>query len=531
MMRLKLRAGLALAVGLAILAAPALAQDQQQRPNILVIMGDDVGYWNVSYNSRGMMGYETPNIDRIADEGLIFTDYYGEQSCTAGRAAFITGQSGFRTGLLKVGLPGAELGLQPEDPTLAELLKPLGYATGQFGKNHLGDRNAYLPTVHGFDEFFGNLYHLNAEEEPENPDYPQDPAFRDQFGPRGVLRCRATETDSGQSDPRFGPMGRQECEDTGPLTIERMKTVDDEFMSATLDFIDRSDEAGTPWFVWFNSTRMHFYTHVSDEYAGTSELNFYADGMLQHDDQVGTLLGKLDELGVADDTIVIYTTDNGPHYNEWPDGGITPFRGEKNTNWEGAFRVPAAVRWPGRIPAGTVVNGIVSHKDWVPTLLAAAGEPDIKEELLAGYQAGDKSFKVHLDGFNMLPYFEGAAEESPRSDFFYFSDDGELIGLRYERWKFVFAEQRAKQFMVWSNPFVTLRVPKIFDLRMDPFERADENSNNYQHWWIRHAFLLVPAQALVAQQLESVRAFPPRQKPASFNMEQVLDTLEEGQGG
>jgi arylsulfatase A-like enzyme len=512
------------------LAATPLAAQEQQKPNILVIMGDDIGYWNLSYNNRGMMGYQTPNIDRIAEEGLIFTDYYGEQSCTAGRAAFITGQSGFRTGLLKVGLPGAPLGLQKEDPTLAELLKPLGYATGQFGKNHLGDRNEFLPTVHGFDEFFGNLYHLNAEEEPENPDYPKDPAFRAKFGPRGVLKCHATATDSGQTDPRFGPMGKQECEDTGPLTIERMKTVDNEFLGAALDFIDRAQSEKKPWFVWFNPTRMHFYTHVPDQYAGKSGLNFYADGMLQHDDDVGTLLKKLDDLGVADNTIVIYTTDNGPHYNEWPDGGITPFRGEKNANWEGAFRVPAAVRWPGHIPAGTVANGIVAHKDWVPTLMAAAGEPDIKDKLLNGYQAGDKTFKVHLDGFNMLPYFEGQTSEDPRNDFFYLSDDGELIGLRYQRWKLVFAEQRAKQFMVWSNPFVKLRVPKVFDLRMDPFERADENSNNYNHWWIRHAFLLVPAQALVAQALETVKEFPPRQKPASFNMDQILGKLEQGQG-
>ena len=519
-------AGAILALG----AAPVAAQDAS-RPNILVIMPDDIGYWNVSYNNRGMMGYATPHIDRVADEGLIFTDYYGEQSCTAGRAAFITGQSGFRTGLLKVGLPGSKLGLQPEDPTLAELLKPLGYRTGQFGKNHLGDRNEFLPTVHGFDEFFGNLYHLNAEEEPENPDYPKDPAFRAEFGPRGVLKCTATEVDSGEDDPRFGPMGKQQCEDTGPLDIERMKNVDDEFLEASLDFIERAHEAGEPFFVWHNPSRMHFYTHVKDELLGKTGLNFYADAMAEHDGHVGQLLDKLDELGIADNTIVIYTTDNGPHYNEWPDGGVSPFRGEKNTNWEGAFRVPAAVRWPGHIPAGTVANGIVSAKDWVPTLMAAVGVPDVKEQLLEGYQAGDKTYKVHLDGYDMLPYFEGAQETSPRELFFYLSDTGELIGLRYDRWKFVFAEQRAEQFMVWSEPFVTLRLPKIFDLRMDPFERADVDSNNYMRWWTQHVFLLVPAQQYVAETLQTVRDFPPRQRPASFNMEQVLQSLEEGKGG
>jgi arylsulfatase A-like enzyme len=518
------------AAGLLALTAPAFAQNAD-RPNILVIMGDDIGYWNLSYNNRGMMVYKTPNIDRIAEGGTIFTDYYGEQSCTAGRAAFLTGQSGIRTGLLKVGLPGADLGLQHEDPTLAELLKPLGYRTGQFGKNHLGDRNEFLPTVHGFDEFFGNLYHLNAEEEPENPDYPKNPAFKEQFGPRGVLRCKATDETNETEDPRFGPYGKQVCEDTGPLTIERMKTVDEEFLAASLDFIERAHEAGEPFFVWHNATRMHFYTHVKDEQLGTTGLNFYADGMVEHDGHVGQLLDKLDELGIAENTIVLYTTDNGPHFNEWPDGGITPFRGEKNTNWEGGFRVPAAVRWPGKIRESAAVNGLVSHQDWVPTLMAAAGVPDIREKLLQGYEAAGKSFKVHLDGHNMLPLLTGEAEESPRPAFLYFSDDGELVAMRYQRWKMVFAEQRAKQFMVWSNPFVQLRVPKIFDLRMDPFERADENSNNYMHWWIRHAFLLVPAQAYVAEKAKTLAEFPPRQKPASFNMDQVLEKLQEGQGG
>jgi arylsulfatase len=515
-----------IAVGGAILLAGGAAVAQETRPNILVIWGDDIGYWNVSYNSKGMMGYSTPNIDRIAVEGVTFTDYYGEQSCTAGRASFITGQSGIRTGLLKVGLPGAPTGLQPEDPTLADLLKNHGYRTGQFGKNHLGDRNEFLPTVHGFDEFFGNLYHLNAEEEPELADYPDDPAFREQYGPRGVLRCRATEAPGGVEDPRFGPMGAQACEDTGPLTIERMKTVDQEFLEASLAFIEEAHAAGEPFFVWHNSTRMHYYTHIGEEFDGASGLNFYADGMLEHDDDVGALLAKLDELGIADNTIVYYSTDNGPHYNQWPDGGITPFRGEKNTNWEGAFRVPAAIRWPGVIPVGTVKNGLVSHNDLLPTFMAAVGEPDIKEKLREGYEANGKTFRVHLDGFNLLPYLTGETEESPRRAFFYFSDDGEMLGLRYERWKAVFAEQLSHGFAVWRDPFIKLRAPKIFDLRMDPFERADTDSNNWNDWWGRHAFLLVPMQGFVAETLQTLVEYPPRQRPAAFNMDEVLGTMQ-----
>jgi arylsulfatase len=509
----------------------APASEEQDRPNILVIMGDDIGYWNVSYNNRGMMGYQTPNIDRLAEEGLTFTDYYAEQSCTAGRAAFITGQSPVRTGLTKVGLPGAPIGLQEEDPTLAELLQPLGYRTGQFGKNHLGDRNEFLPTLHGFDEFFGNLYHLNAEEEPENPDYPADPAFRERFGPRGVLRCTATEEVDQTEDPRFGVMGAQSCEDTGPLTIERMRTVDQEFLDAAVDFIDRAHEADEPFFVWFNATRMHFYTHLDEEASGQTGLNFYADGMVEHDGHVGDLLDHLDELGIADNTIVVYTTDNGPHYNEWPDGGISPFRGEKNTNWEGGFRVPAVVRWPGQIPGGEVLNGVVSHQDWLPTLMAAVGVPDIADRLLDGYEVDGTTYQVHLDGYNQLPYLTGDAEDSARREFFYFNDDGQLTAVRYNRWKVVFLEQRARQFMVWAEPFVELRVPRIFDLRMDPFERASTDSNNYNHWWIRHAFLLVPAQSLVADFLESFQDFPPRQEPASFNVDEVLRRLQEGQSG
>jgi arylsulfatase len=512
-----------LAMGLlfVLLASPVKGEAQQDKakPNILVIMADDIGYWNLSYNSFGMMGYMTPHIDRIAHEGTTFTDYYGEQSCTAGRAAFITGQYPVRTGLTKVGMPGAEVGIQPQDPLLPELLKPLGYATGQFGKNHLGDRDEFLPTNHGFDEFFGNLYHLNAEEEPEHPDYPKDPEFRKRFGPRGVIHSWAQ------------PDGSQKIEDTGPLTVERMKTVDKEFLTAGLDFIDRQHKAGKPWFVWFNPSRMHYYTHIPDDYRGKSGLNFYADGMLQHDDQVGVLLKKLDDLGVAENTIVIYTTDNGPHYNQWPDGGITPFRGEKNTNWEGAFRVPAAVRWPGKIPAGRVINQIVSHQDWLPTLVAAAGVPDIKERLLKGQKTGNKTFKVHLDGYNILPLLTNQAKETPRKGFFYFSDDGELLCERYNRWKVVFAEQRAHRFDVWRDPFVKLRAPKIFDLRMDPFERADTDSNNYNEWWSRHAFILVPAQAYAANLLATFKDFPPRQKPAAFNLDEVMRKMEKSPSG
>jgi arylsulfatase len=485
-----------------------------QKPNILIIWGDDIGTWNISYNNRGMMGYRTPNIDRIGNEGVAFTDYYGQQSCTAGRAAFITGQNPLRTGLTKVGMPGADLGLRPEDPTIAEMLKPPGYATGQFGKNHLGDKDEFLPSNHGFDEFFGNLYHLNAEEEPELPDYPKDPAFRKKFGPRGVIHSFA--------DGRI--------EDTGPLTKKRMETIDEEINEKTLDFIDRAHKDGKPFFVWWNSTHMHFRTHVKKEYEGRSGQGFYNDAMVYHDDLVGVLLKKLDDLGIADNTIVMYSTDNGPHYNSWPDAGITPFRSEKNTNWEGAFRVPAFVRWPGKIRAGTVLNGIVSHQDWLPTLLAAAGEPDIKEKLLAGHKAGTRTFKVCIDGFNMLPYLTGEVKESPRDSFFYINDDGQLVALRFNDWKLVFMEQRAKTMALWQEPFVPLRFPKIFNLRRDPFERADRNSNTYWDWIFDHGFMLVPAQAYVAQQIQSLKEFPPRQKPASFNLDRVLEQLHDASG-
>ncbi len=492
-------------------AIPHTATDT--KPNILVIWGDDIGYWNVSYNNQGMMGYKTPNIDRIAQEGMRFTDYYGEQSCTAGRSAFITGQSPVRTGLTKVGLPGADLGLQPEDPTLAELLKPLGYMTGQFGKNHLGDRDEFLPTNHGFDEFFGNLYHLNAEEEPEHPDYPKDPNFHKKFGPRGVIQSRADG----------------KVKDTGPLTRKRMETIDEEFLAATEDFIKRAHKANKPFFVWFNASRMHFYTHIKPEHRGISGQNFYADGMVEHDGHVGELLKLLDDLGIADNTIVFYSTDNGPHYNEWPDGGIAPFRGEKNTNWEGGYRVPAVIRWPGKIPAGSVSNEIASHQDWVPTFLTAAGMPDIKEKLKKGYRAGEKTFKVHLDGYNLLPLLTGEDNEGPRKAFFYFNDDAELVGLRYNDWKAVFAEQRASRFDVWRDPFVWLRAPKLFHLRRDPFERADTDSNNYNRWWAEHAFVFVPSQYIVAEFLKTFKDFPPRQNPAKFNVEDVMKILQEVQ--
>jgi len=490
-------------------------QAKSGKPNILIIWGDDIGWFNVSAYNLGIMGYKTPNIDRIAREGALFTDWYGQQSCTAGRAAFITGQSPIRTGLTKVGLPGADLGLRPEDPTIAELLKPLGYTTGQFGKNHLGDKDEFLPTVHGFDEFFGNLYHLNAEEEPELPDYPKDPAFKQRFGPRGVLHCWADGK------------GGQRIEDTGPLTKKRMETIDDEVTEQALDFIDRAHSKGTPFFMWYNTSAMHFRTHCAEKHKGKSGQGDYNDVMVAHDENIGRMLDKLDELGIAEDTIVMYSTDNGPHYNSWPDAGITPFRSEKNTNWEGGWRVPAFVRWPGKFAAGTVLNGIVTHQDWAATLVAAAGEPNVKEKLLEGYQAGDKTFTVHLDGYNMLPYLTGEVEESPRKFFFYFGDDGDLLAIRYQDWKAVLLEQRATRLQCWAEPFVTLRVPKIFHLRRDPFERADENSNTYWDWLLDHAFLIYGMQALVAGQIEDFVKYPPRQKPASFNLDAVMRQLEE----
>ena len=496
-----------------LFAAPATAQD---RPNILVIWGDDIGQFNVSAYNMGMMGYETPNIDRIADEGMIFTDSYGEQSCTAGRSTFITGQSGFRTGLLKVGLPGADVGLQPEDVTIAELLKPHGYATGQFGKNHLGDRDDMLPTNHGFDEFLGSLYHLNAEEEPENEDYPHDVvladgrSFQEAFGPRGVLHSFA--------DGRI--------EDTGPLTRKRMETVDEETLDGAVSFIRRANDADQPFFVWYNTTRMHVWTHLKAESEGVTGLGIYPDGMVEHDGHVGTLLDLLDELGIADNTIVYYSTDNGAETFTWPDGGTTPFRGEKNTNWEGGYRVPAMIRWPGVIEPGQISNEIISQLDWLPTFLAAAGEPNVKEELLVGKQVGDRTFKVHLDGYNFLPYLQGETDVGPRREFFYFNDDGNLVGLRYNNWKVVFAEQRAHGLDVWQDPFTQLRLPKIFNLRSDPFERADHEAIGYGAWRFDRLFLLVPAQAYVGKFLGTFQEFPPRQKPSSFSIDQVLEGMQ-----
>jgi arylsulfatase len=518
------RAWAAAASALAIVfLASAPASAQQSKPNILVIMGDDIGIPNISVYSHGMMGYKTANIDRIAKEGVLLTDYYAEQSCTAGRASFITGQYGIRTGLTKVGLPGATVGIQDEDPTLAQLLKPLGYRTGQFGKNHLGDRNEYLPTVHGFDEFFGNLYHLNAEEEPENPDYPKDMSFRAKFGPRGVLDCKATNFDDPTVDPRFGRVGKQTIVDTGPLTRTRMETIDQVFRDRAIDFMERSVDADEPFFVWFAPSRMHFFTHVPSEWSGKSGLNPYADGMLQHDNDVGVLLDKLDELGIADNTIVLYTGDNGVHAATWPDAGVTWFRSEKTTNWEGAYRVPMLVRWPGKIPAGSVSNEIMAAIDWVPTLMAAAGEPNIVEKVKQGYRADGRTFKRYIDGMNFLPTLTGKEAKGPRDMFLYFNDSAQLTSLRYRRWKAVFMEQLAIGQAVWRDPWTELRAPKIFDLRMDPFERADEDSNTYEDWWVRRAFLIVPTQPLVGEFLSTLEEFPPSQEPASFNLDQVFD--------
>jgi arylsulfatase A-like enzyme len=488
------------------------------KPNILILWGDDIGWWNISYNNRGQMGYRTPNIDRIGNEGATFTDYYGQQSCTAGRAAFITGQNPIRTGLTKVGMPGADTGLKADDPTIAGLLKPLGYATGQFGKNHLGDKDEFLPTLHGFDEFFGNLYHLNAEEEPEDVDYPKNPEFRKHFGPRGVLHCRADGK------------GGQTIEDTGPLTKKRMETIDDEVTERALGFIDKCNKDGKPFFLWYNTTAMHFRTHCAEKHRGKSGQGFYNDVMVAHDEHIGQMLAKLDELGIADNTIVMYSTDNGPHYNTWPDGGITPYRSEKNTNWEGGWRVPVFVRWPGQIKAGTVYNDVASHQDWLPTLLAVAGDPDISAKLLQGHKVGDRTYKVHIDGYNLVPYLTGAAKQSPRNFFFYISDDGDILGIRMGDWKVVLMEQRAQQLMCWFEPFVKLRAPKIFNLRRDPFERADHNSNTYWDWLISHAYIIYEMQGLVAQQIQAFVKFPPRQKPGSFNLDEVLRHLQESSG-
>ncbi|MCP3406401.1 arylsulfatase [Bradyrhizobium sp. CCGB01] len=497
-------------------AAPATAQPavpSGRQPNILFIMGDDIGWFNVSAYNMGIMGYRTPNIDRIGREGAVFTDWYGQQSCTAGRAAFITGQTPVRTGLTKVGLPGAELGLGPLDPSVADVLRTYGYATGQFGKNHLGDRDEHLPTAHGFDEFFGNLYHLNAEEEPENPDYPKDPEFRKRFGPRGVIKSSADG----------------KIENTGPLTKKRMETIDEEFLDAAKDFIGRQHRANKPWFCYFNSTRMHVFTHLKPGSQGKTGKGLYPDGMVETDGHVGELLKLVDDLGVADDTIIVYTTDNGAEVFTWPDGGATPFKGEKATNWEGGFRVPCLIKWPGVIKPGTVINDICAHEDFIPTFAAANGDVDLVERTKKGTTLNGKQFKAHFDGFNLLPFLKGEAKESPRSEFLYWSDDGDLMAIRVRDWKIAFMEQHAEinpklPIGVWQGQFTKLRVPNLYNLRADPFERAT-TSMLYSDWHSHRVFLLVPAQAIVAKYIESFKEFPPRAKAASFTIGDVLDNI------
>lgn len=496
-----------------VAAAPAA----DKKPNILVIWGDDIGYWNVSAYNQGMMGYKTPNIDRLAREGALFTDWYGQQSCTAGRACFITGQAGYRTGMLKVGMPGAKEGLKARDVTIAELLKAQGYATGQFGKNHLGDLDEHLPTAHGFDEFFGSLYHLNAEDEPEHPDYYKDPALKKKFGTRGVINCKANAD------------GTQTIESTGPLTKKRMETIDEEVTTKALDFMERQKKAGKPFFLWWNSTRMHIWTRLKAESQGKSGLGIYPDGMVEHDGHVGQVLAKLKELGLDENTIVMYSTDNGAEKFTWPDGGQSPFRGEKNTNWEGGYRVPCAIRWPGVIKPGTVLNDIFAHEDMLPTLLSAAGVPDVKEQLMKGMKVGDKTFKVHLDGYNITDALAGRTP-SPRHEFFYFNDDGSLVGLRYDQWKVVFAEQREHGMNVWQEPFVPLRLPKLFNLRSDPFETADHEGMDYNRWRTEHIFLIYGAQAYVGKFLATFKEFPPSQRPGSFSIDQAMEKLQAGAG-
>ena len=502
-------------------AAPAAGR----KPNILVIWGDDIGTWNISHNSRGMMGYKTPNIDRLAREGVSFTDYYGQQSCTAGRAAFLGGNVPVRTGMTKVGLPGAKEGWQKTDVTIATVLKAQGYATGQFGKNHQGDRDEHLPTMHGFDEFFGNLYHLNAEEEPENRDYPGNKklangkTFRETYGPRGVLKCKADGK------------GGQTIENTGPLTKKRMETIDEETRAAAKDFIARQSKGGQPFFCWWNATRMHFRTHVKEANLGKSGQDEYSDGMVEHDGHVGELLQAIDDLGLADDTIVLYSTDNGPHYNTWPDACTTPFRSEKNSNWEGAYRVPAFVRWPGKFPAGVTLNGIVSHEDWLPTFAAAAGAPDIKTKLATGVELNGRKYRNAIDGYDQTAYLSGKAETSPRSEFFYVNDDGQVVAIRYDDWKAVFLENRGVAFEVWREPFTELRVPLLFNLRRDPFEKAHPNATTYNDWFIDRAFVAVPLQQIAGRFLMSMKDFPPSQTPGSFNLEKIQKQIEAAGAG
>ncbi len=509
---------------------PSTAQAaDKKKPNILILWGDDIGGFNISAYNMGMMGYKTPNIDSIGREGAVFTDWYGQQSCTAGRAAFITGQSPIRTGLTKVGLPGAPEGMKKEDPTLAELLKPLGYMTGQFGKNHLGDRNDMLPTVHGFDEWFGNLYHLNAEEEPENPDYPKNPAFKARFGPRGVLHCYATDKDDPTVDPRFGKVGKQTIENTGLLGKKRMETIDEEVTAHAIDFMERAKKADKPFFIWWNSSRMHVFTHLKKESEGKTGLGLYADGMVEHDSHVGQVLAKLKELGLDDNTIVMYSSDNGAEMCTWPDAGTTMFRGEKNTQWEGGWRVPTLIRWPGVIKPGTVINHIGAHEDMMTTLLAAAGDTTVKEDLLKGRTVGDMTYKVHLDGYNLIPALKGEVAW-PRHEFLYFTDDGSCAALRYDRWKVSFLRQDAHGVDVWKIPFVELRAPLLCDLYADPFERAEHDGMGYNQWFIEHMFVFAPAGGYVGQWLQSFREFPPRQKPGSFNLDRVMEEITKQQG-
>ena len=523
----------------ALVCAINHVQAADTKPNILVIFGDDIGTANVSAYSQGLMGYETPNIDRIGKEGIKFLDYYAEQSCTAGRAAFLTGQHGLRTGLTKVGFPGAPMGMSQLDPSIGGLLKNLGYATGQFGKNHVGDRNPSLPTVNGFDEFFGNLYHLNAEEEPELPDYPKDPEYLKKFGPRGVLKCKATDVDDPPVDSRFGKVGKQTIEDTGALTKKRMETIDDETSTAAIDFMEREHKAGKPFFCWFNSTRMHLRTHVRPEHRGryTHGDSEYNDGMIEHDDTIGTLLKALDSMGLADNTLVVYSSDNGPHMNTWPDGAMTPFRSEKNTCWEGAFRVPCLVRWPGHIKPGTVTTEMMSHNDWMPTLCAIAGETNIVGKLLNGYTANGINYKVHLDGYDQSKFLtsvEGTAGnnngvKSARNTFFYTDDDCDLVAMRQGDYKYLFEEQRSPGTMqVWAEPFTKLRLQKIYNLFQDPFERADITSNTFWDWQMNHVELMYGVMADVAAFASTFKQFPPRSIPPSFNPATIMDeTIKE----
>lgn len=530
-MRYRSHLMMVIATATALSGVSSLAFADTAKPNILVLWGDDIGEFNISAYNMGKMGYKTPNIDSIAKEGALFTDWYGQQSCTAGRAAFITGQSPIRTGLTKVGLPGAPEGITKEDPTLAELLKPHGYMTGQFGKNHLGDRNDMLPTNHGFDEWFGNLYHLNAEEEPENPHYPKDPEFKANFGPRGVMHCRVSDEFDSAEDPRFGQLGNQVCEDTGPLTKKRMETIDDEVTAHAIDFMERAKESETPFFLWWNTTRMHVFTHLKEESQNKTGYGIYADGMVEHDGHVGQMLDKLDELELADNTIVMYSSDNGAEAFGWPDGGTTAHRGEKNTQWEGGYRVPTLIRWPGTIEPGTIINEMGAHEDILPTVMAAVGDVSVKEDLLKGKEVGDKTYKVHLDGYNLKPFLQGDETVSPRREFIYWTDDGSVAALRYNDWKLTFLRQNSVGFKVWETPFEELRWPMLTNLRMDPFERAFDQTNGHSHWATERIFALAPASAYVARWLASFEEYPPRMEPGSFSLERVMEAATKAGAG